>query len=142
LLHIAERYPGLLPDDANARSRAIAWMFAALNTIESPIFDHNLVMIFDRDKPWYEQRLAALEETIRKRLDDLSRSLGDREWINSAFGAADILMVTTLRRLETSGILKEYPNLAAYVARAEARPAYKRAFEAQLAVFKQASESR
>ena len=139
LLHIAERNPGLLPADANARSRAIAWMFAALNTIEPPVFDHNLVMILDRDKPWYEQRLAALEELIRKRLDDLSHSLGDADWINGVFSAADILMVTTLRRLETSGILKGYPNLAAYVVRAEARPAYKRAFEAQLAVFKQAS---
>ena len=114
-------------------------MFAALNTIEPPVFDHNLVMILDRDKPWYEQRLAALEELIRKRLDDLSHSLGDADWINGVFSAADILIVTTLRRLETSGILKEYPNLAVYVARAEARPAYKRAFEAQLAVFKQAS---
>ena len=139
LLHIAERNPGLLPADANARSRAIAWMFAALNTIEPPVFDHNLVTILDRDKPWYEQRLAALEELIRKRLDDLSHSLGDADWINGVFSAADILMVTTLRRLETSGILKGYPNLAAYVVRAEARPAYKRAFEAQLAVFKQAS---
>lgn len=139
LLHIAGRHPGLLPDDANARALAIAWMFAALNTVEPPIFDHNLVMILERDKPWYEQRLAALEETIRKRLDDLSRSLGGAEWINGAFSAADILMVTVLRRLETSGILKEYPSLAAYVARAEARPAYKRAFEAQLAVFRQAA---
>ena len=139
LLHIAERNPGLLPAAANARSRAIAWMFAALNTIEPPVFDHNLVMILDRDKPWYEQRLAALKELIRKRLDDLSHSLGDADWINGGFSAADILMVTTLRRLETSGILKEYPNLAVYVARAETRPAYKRAFEAQLAVFKQAS---
>lgn len=135
LLHIAGRHPGLLPDDANARSRAIAWMFAVLNTVEPPIFDHNLVMILERDKPWYGQRLAALEETIRKRLDDLSRSLGEAEWINGAFSAADILMVTVLRRLEFSGILKEYPNLAAYVAKAEARPAYQRAFEAQRAVF-------
>lgn len=139
LLHIAERHPGLLPTNPNARARAIAWMFAALNTVEPPIFDHNLVMILERDKPWYEQRLAALEEAIRKRLDDLARSLGDAEWINGAFSAADILIVTVLRRLETSGILKDYPNLAAYVSRAEARPAYKRAFEAQRAVYEKAA---
>ena len=139
LLHIAERHAGLLPDDANARARAIAWMFASLNTVEPPIFDRSLVMILERDQPWYEQRLHVLEDSIRKRLGDLSRRLGDADWLDGAFSAGDLLMVTVLRRLNGSGILEEYPNLSAYVARGEARPAYKRAFDAQLAVFTAAS---
>lgn len=135
VFHIAERHAGLLPEDSNGRARAIAWMFAALNTVEPPIFDRSLVMILERDQPWYEHRLRALDDLIRKRLDDLSARLGDADWLEGAFSAADILMVTVLRRLQGSGILETYPNLAAYVARAEARPAYKRAFAAQLAVY-------
>jgi glutathione S-transferase len=135
VFHIAERHAGLLPDDTNARARAITWMFAALNTMEPPIFDRNLVMILERDKPWYDERLRALEDSIRKRLSDLSSRLGDADWLDGAFSAGDLLMVTVLRRLQGSGLLEERPNLAAYVARAEARPAFKRAFDAQLAVF-------
>ena len=135
VFHIAERHGGLLPDDANARARAVAWMFAALNTVEPPIFDRSLVKILERDEPWYEQRLRFLEDSIRKRLGDLSRRLGDADWLDGAFSAGDLLMVTVLRRLQGSDILEEYPNLLAYVARGEARPAYKRAFDAQLAVF-------
>ena len=135
VFHIAERHAGLLPEDANGRARSIAWMFAALNTVEPPIFDRSLVMILERDQPWYEHRLRALDDSIRKRVDDLSAHLGDADWLDGAFSAADILMVTVLRRLQGSGILETYPNLAAYIARAEARPAYKRAFAAQLAAF-------
>lgn len=114
-------------------------MFAALNTVEPPIFDRALVTILERDKPWYDQRLSGLEDSIRKRLTDLSRRLGDADWLDGAFSAGDLLMVTVLLRLKGSGILEEYSNLSAYVARAEARPAYKRAFAAQLAVFTAAS---
>ncbi len=135
VLHIAERHPGLLPDDANARARAIMWMFAALNTLEPPIFDRSLLTILERDRPWYEERLNALDETIRKRLESLSHHLGEADWLDGAFSAGDLLMVTVLRRLQSSGILNAYSNLAAYIARAEARPAYQRAFEAQRAVF-------
>ena len=135
VLHIAERHPGLLPDDANARARAIMWMFAALNTLEPPIFDRSLLTILERDRPWYEERLNALDETIRKRLESLSHHLGEADWLDGAFSAGDLLMVTVLRRLQSSGILNAYSNLAAYPARAEARPAYQRAFEAQRAVF-------
>lgn len=135
VLHVAERHPGLLPDEAKARARAIMWMFAALNTLEPPIFDRSLVRILERDKPWYEERLSALDEIIRKRLEGLSSHLGDADWLDGAFSAGDLLMVTVLRRLQGSGLLEERPNLAAYVARAEARPAYQRAFEAQRAVF-------
>ncbi|RDV01335.1 glutathione S-transferase family protein [Undibacter mobilis] len=136
VLHIAERNAGLLPKDANGRSRAIAWMFAALNTLEPPIFERSLLMILDREKPWYEDRLHALESGIRNRLGDLSRRLGDAEWLDGAFSAGDLIMISVLLRLKgSSDILDDYPNLAAYVARGEARPAYRRAFAAQLAVF-------
>lgn len=133
--HIAERHAGLLPGDADARARAITWMFAALNTMEPPIFDRDLAMILERDEPWYQQRLRALEDSIRKRLDDLSARLGDTDWLDGAFSAGDLLMVTVLRRLNGSAMLEDYPNLSAYVARGEARPAYKRAFDDQLAIF-------
>lgn len=135
VLHIAGRHAGLLPDDAGARARAIAWMFAALNTVEPPIFERDIAMILERDQPWYGQRLRALEDSVRKRLGNLSGRLGDAQWLDGGFSAGDLLMVTVLRMLQGSGILEEYPNLAAYVARGEARPAYRRAFAAQLAVF-------
>jgi len=135
VLHIAERHPGLLPDEANARARAIMWMFAALDTMEPTIFDRAMVGILERDEPWYEQRLRTLDDRVRKLLGRLSDRLGDAEWLDGAFSAGDLLMVTVLRRLHSSGILDEYPRLAAYVARAEARSAFQRAFAAQLAVF-------
>ncbi|NEJ71762.1 glutathione S-transferase family protein [Rhizobium phaseoli] len=139
VFHIAEHHAGLLPADANARARAIAWMFAALNTVEPPIFERSLATILERDEPWYEQRLRSLDDSIRKRLESLSARLGDADWLDGAFSAGDLLMVTVLRRAQGAGLLEEYPNLAAYVARGEARPAYKRAFAAQLAVFTAAS---
>lgn len=135
VFHIAERHAGLLPVDAHARSRAVMWMFAALDTVEPPIFDRSLLQILERDQPWYEHRLRFLEESIRKRLDGLAHRLGNAEWLDNAFSAGDLLMVTVLRRLHGSGILEDYPNLAAYVARGEARPAFRRAFDAQRAVF-------
>lgn len=139
VLHIAERHGGLLPRDADGRARAIAWMFAALNTVETPIFEHSLARILERDEPWYEQRLRALEGSIRKRLDSLAAHLGDADWLDGAFSAGDLLMVSVLLRLKSANILDDYPSLAAYVARGEARPAYQRAFAAQLAVFQAAS---
>jgi glutathione S-transferase len=135
VFHIAEHHAGLLPDGANARARAITWMFAALNTVEPPIVDRQIATLLERDKAWYEERLPILEDRIRDRLDELSSRLGDADWLDDAFSAGDLLMVTVLRRLSGSGILEEYPNLSAYVARGEARPAYNRAFEDQLAVF-------
>ncbi|KGM31580.1 glutathione S-transferase family protein [Inquilinus limosus] len=139
VLHIAERHGGLLPGEAKARARAIMWMFAALNTVEPPVFERALARILERDEPWYEQRLHVLEDTIRKRLDGLSRHLGDAEWLDGAFSAGDLLMVTVLRRLQGSDLLAAYPDIAAYIARGEARPAYQRAFAAQRAVFIAAS---
>jgi glutathione S-transferase len=135
IFHIAERHAGLLPEEANARARAITWMFAALNTVEPPIVEREQVPYQERDKPWYEERLPMIEDRVRARLGDLSNRLGDADWLDGAFTAGDLLMVLVLRRLEGTGILEEYPNLSTYVARGEARPAYKRAFDAQLAVF-------
>jgi glutathione S-transferase len=135
VLHIAERHPGLLPADANARARAIAWMFAALNTVEPPIVDLGMAMLLDRGKSWYEERLPVLARHVRDRLGELASRLGDAEWLDGGFSAGDLLMVTVLRRLEATGILEDYPTLSAYVARGEARPAYARAFADQRAVF-------
>jgi glutathione S-transferase len=135
VFHIAERHAGLLPDDANARARAITWMFAALNTVEPPIVERGMAVLVERDKAWYEQRLPMLEDRVHARLGELSSRLGESGWLDDAFSAGDLLMVTVLRRLNGSGILEKYPNLSAYVARGEARPAYKRAFDDQLAVF-------
>ena len=135
VFHIAERHASLLPDDANARARAIAWMFAALNTVEPPLVDREIAMREEREKPWYEQRQPVVEDRARKPLDELSRRLGDAEWLDGAFNAGDLLMVAVLFRSKETGILDEYPNLSAYVARGEARPAFRRAFAAQLAVF-------
>ena len=134
VFHIAERHAGLLPDDANSRARAVTWMFAALNTIEPPILDLATAKILEGDKPWCEERLPLVKDRIRLRLDQLSSRLGDADWLDVRFSAGDLMMVSVLLRLKPSGLLNEYPTLAAYVARGEARPAYKRAFDAQLAV--------
>jgi glutathione S-transferase len=134
VFHIAQRHAGLLPDDANARARAITWMFAALNTMEPPILELVTARIFEGDKPWTAQRMPLVEDRVRHRLDQLSSRLGDADWLDGPFSAGDLMMVSVLLRLKPSGILNKHPTLAAYVARGEARPAYKRAFEAQLAV--------
>jgi glutathione S-transferase len=139
ILHIAEQHAGLLPEDAKARARAVAWMFAALNTVEPPIVDLGMAFLLERDKSWYEERRPVLQDRVRNRLDQLSSRLGDADWLDGAFSAGDLLMVTVLLRASGSGILETYPSLSAYVARGEARPAYKRAFDAQLAVFTAAS---
>lgn len=139
IFHIAERHAGLLPRQANALARAIMWMFAALSTVEPPIVEHFVAGFVERDKSWRRERLEIVDERIRKRLGELSQRLGEGEWLDGAFSAGDLLMISVLQRIRSSGILDEYANLAAYVARGEARPAYRRAFADQLAVFKAAS---
>ena len=134
VFHIAAHHAGLLPDEGNARARAITWMFAALNTVEPPILELVNARLLEGDKPWRAERLPLVEDRVRNRLKQLSDRLGDADWLDGAFSAGDLLMVSVLLRLKSSGILDEYPNLAAYLARGEARPAYKRAFAAQLAV--------
>lgn len=135
VLRIAERHAGLLPQHADARSRAIMWMFAAQATLQPPIVEFGMAMILERDEPWFEARQPVLEQRVRDRLAELSDRLGDADWLDGAFSAGDLMMVTVLRRLGSSGLIEAYPNLAAYVARAEARPAWRRAFAAQKAVF-------
>ncbi|HEY7800171.1 MAG TPA: glutathione S-transferase family protein [Hyphomonadaceae bacterium] len=135
IIHIAERHAGLLPDEANARARAITWMFAAVNTVEPPILELQNARLLEGDKPWARERLPLVLDRVRDRLKQLSARLGGADWLDGAFSAGDLMMVHVLQRLKPSGILEEFPNLSAYVARGEARPAYKRAFAAQLAVF-------
>jgi glutathione S-transferase len=133
VLHLAQHHPGLLPAAANARARAVTWMFAAVNTVEPPILDLVTAKIVEGDRPWAKDRLPLVTQRIRDRLAPLSARLGDAEWLDGAFSAGDLMMVSVLLRLRPSGILDEVPSLAAYVARGEARPAYQRAFAAQLA---------
>ncbi|MDQ0462977.1 glutathione S-transferase [Caulobacter ginsengisoli] len=140
IFHLAERHAGLLPNDANARARAITWMFAALNTVEPPIVSREAAILLEGDKPWQAERAPMLEKNVRVRLEDLSRRLGDADWLDGAFSAGDLMMVSVLRRPAGASFLPDYPNLAAYVARGEARPAYQRAFADQLAVFNAANK--
>jgi len=134
ILHLAQRHTGLLPGEPDARARAVAWMFAALNTVEPPILDLVIARIHEGDKPWAAQRLPLVEARVRQRLVQLSARLGDAPWLDGGFSAGDLMMVSVLLRLRASGILDEFPDLAAYVARGEARPAYRRAFAAQWAI--------
>jgi glutathione S-transferase len=133
ILHLAERYGGLLPPDAHARSRAIMWMFAALNSVENPILDLQTAKFAEGDKPWAAERMPLVVDRIKQRLALLQDHLGDSEWLDGEFSAGDLVMISVLQRVKPSGILNEFPKLAAYVARGEARPAYKRAYEAQYA---------
>lgn len=141
VLHIAERHDGLLPSDANARARAIAWMFAAKSTVEPVVVEGEVARLLEGDESWTKDRLPMIQGRIRTRLGDLSRRLGDADWLDCEFSAGDLLMVNVLRRPAASEIVKEFPNLAAYVARGEARPAFKRAFDAQYSVFAEATDA-
>ncbi len=140
VLHIAERFPGLLPAGAQARARALMWMFAALSTVEPPIVDRDVVEYAEAGRSWQAERFAMVDERIRGRLAQLSARLGDSEWLIEEFSAADIIMVHVLRRLEGSGLLEEYPALMDYIARGEARPAYRRAFASQRAAWESTAQ--
>jgi glutathione S-transferase len=134
VFHIAQGHAGLLPADAKARARAITWMFAALNSVEPPILEFANARLTESDKPWAGARMPLVADRVRDRLKQLAARLGDAEWLDGSFSAGDLLMVSVLLRLRASGILGEFTSLAAYVARGEARPAYQRAFAAQLAI--------
>ncbi|PIB91751.1 glutathione S-transferase family protein [Caulobacter sp. FWC2] len=141
VFHIAERHPGLLPDHPNARARALTWIFAAVSTVQPPIVEFGMAAMLERDKPWFEARQPLLEQAVRTRLDQLAHRLGEADWLDGDFSAGDLMMVVVLRRLGASGMLNDYPSLLAYVARAEARPAFQRAFDDQLAVYRAVSEA-
>lgn len=135
ILHIAQKHAGLLPTDENVRARAITWMFASLSSVEPPILELVIAKFIEGDKPWAAERMPLVLDRIRKQLTALSDRLGEAEWLDGAFSAGDLMMVSVLLRLKPSGIINEFPKLAAYVARGEARPAYKRAFDAQWAIY-------
>ena len=138
VLHIAESGGGLLPADGDARARAIAWMFAAKSTVEPTIVEREAAVLMEKGKDWFDARMPMLDERVRARLRDLSNWLGDADWIDGEFSAGDLIMINVLRRPAAAPFLDEFPNLRAYVDRGEARPAFKRAFEAQHAVFEAA----
>jgi glutathione S-transferase len=106
VFHIAERHAGLLPHDANARARAITWMFAALNTVEPPILELSTARLLERETTWYEERLPLLKDRLRERLGQLSARLADADWLDGAFSAGDLMMVSVLLRSRSSGILE------------------------------------
>jgi len=141
VLHIAEQHAGLLPADAAARARAIAWIFAAVNTLEPPIVEYGMSFLLERDKPWHEARLPMLEQRVTDRLAQLSARLGEADWLDGDFSAGDLMMVTVLQRLGSFDLVSRFPNLTAYMARGAARPAYQRAFADQLEVFRASSTS-
>jgi glutathione S-transferase len=134
VLHIAERHPGLLPTAPEARARAIMWAIAALNTIEPTVLDLTAARIFEADRPGAKERLPLVEDRARVRLAQLSDYLGEKRWLDGDFSAGDLMMVSVLLRFRVTGLLDQFPVLAGYVARGEARPAYRRAFAAQLAI--------
>ncbi len=135
VLHIAENHGKLLPADRAARSRAIEWAFAALNTVEPPIMDHAIATLFEAGEPWSKPRLPSVEKRIDERLGELSARLGASDWLDGDFSAGDLLMVSVLRIVKDTGLLDAYPNLKTYVARGEARPAFGRALADQMAGF-------
>lgn len=134
--HIADTHAGLFPADANARARAIEWMYAALNTVEPPIMDHAIATLFQAGKPWSKPRLPSVIQRIDERFAELSNRLGERTWLDGdTFTAGDLLMVAVLRIMEGDPVLARHPRLVDYVARGTARPAFVRALDAQLAGF-------
>ena len=135
VLHIARTHAGLLPRQAAARARAISWMFAAHASVEPPIVELESATFTERDKPWFADRMPLLEQRISRRLAPLAARLAQAPWLEGAFSAGDLLMVQVLRRLSGSPLLEAHPALVAYLARAQARPAFARAFAAQQAVF-------
>jgi glutathione S-transferase len=139
VLHIAQTHPGLLPEAPDAKLRAVSWMFAALNTIEPPVFERALCVVLERETPWFAGRLETLDKRVRQR--ELSLHLGQSPWLDGEFSAGDLLMLSVLLRLQGSTLLEAHPNLVEYLARGTARPAFQRAFEAQAEVFRQAQQA-
>ena len=137
LIHLGLQDERLLPSDPNGRGRAIAWLVAALNSVEPSIFQLVAVDIFNRGEEWTKERRPQIVEFLETRLRNLSDALGDKEWFEGRFTIGDLMVVAVLRQLRHTDIVSKFPNLAALVARAEARPAFKQALADQLAVFKE-----
>jgi glutathione S-transferase len=135
VLHIAERCPKLLPADPGKRARAVTWLFAALNSVEPFLMDMVTIDLFFPQEEWSRQRRPGAEQLARERLDGLAAALADREYLEHEFTAADLMMTTVLRIPRHTDLVASRPALAAYQARCEARPAFRRALAAQLAPF-------
>ena len=134
--YIGEKSEGLLPREPEARYRAIQWTYAAINSVEPAILNVFAVTIFHADQEWAKLRRPGAEEFARLKLKRVSDWLGEKQWLEGdSFTIGDLIMVTTLRFLNHTGMVAEFPNLAAYQKRGEARPAFQRALSAQLAVF-------
>lgn len=137
VLHIGERSEVLMPRDPAGRARSTSWVVAALNSIEPMIMELVSIDIFNAKADWARARRPEAEKNVRKRLGRLSNWLGERDYLEDRFTAGDLMMTTMLRILRHTDLVAEYPNLAAYQARCEARPAFQRALEAQLAPFRE-----
>ncbi|RYG11155.1 MAG: glutathione S-transferase family protein [Caulobacteraceae bacterium] len=142
VLHIARKSEALMPADEPGRDRVTCWMFAASNSIEPHVAQLAMIDLFAADSAWGQERRPQVEQMLRKRLTDLQTALGDKAWFaDDRFSAADIIMTHVLRDLRHTDILADYPKLTAYVARAEARPAFQRALEAQMQPFREAEKA-
>lgn len=139
VLEIARKHAGLLPLEPNSQARAIAWMFAAQATVEPNITEFENACFFEQDVPWQQDHLALVECRLLKRLEQVADALADREWLEGVFTAGDLMMVQVLRRIAGHAMLDSFPKLKSYMERAEARPAFKRAYAAQAQIYRQMS---
>ncbi len=137
LIHLGMGDERLLPADTSGRMRGIAWLIAALNSVEPMFFELIGIDIFNAGQDWTRERRPQVVESIRARLKLLADALGDREWLEERFTIGDLMMVSVLRNLRHTDLVAEQPNLAAYVARGELRPAFQRALAGQLSVFEE-----
>jgi glutathione S-transferase len=135
VLHIGERSPTLLPRDPAKKARVITWMFAALNSVEPHVQGLTTIDLFFPNEEWAKARRPAAEKLAQSRLDGLAASLQGRDYLEGEFTAGDLLMVSVLRFLRHTSMVKDMPVLAEYVARCEARPTFQRALAAQLSHF-------
>ncbi|HEY0629841.1 MAG TPA: glutathione S-transferase family protein [Sphingomicrobium sp.] len=137
LIHLGIDDERLLPLERNARMRSVAWLIAALNSVEPMIFELVNIDIFNRDQEWAKLRRSQVEEKIDNRLKLLADALGDREWFEDRFSIGNMMMVSVLRNLRHTDIVSRHPRLAEFVARGEERPAFQRALADQLATFQE-----
>ncbi len=139
VLYIAQSSDQLMPADPSSRAMVMTWLFAASNSVEPYVASLADIDLFHAGEAWTVERRPQVEAQLRKKLGDLQTALGDRQWFaNDRFSAADILMTHVLRDLRHTDIVADYPALAAYVARSEARPAFRRALADQLKPFRAA----
>jgi len=137
LIHLGLQDDRLLPTDTASRMRGIAWLIAALNSVEPAIFPLLMINVFNKGEAWTAEAGPKFVERLTGRLQNVSDALGDKDWLEGEFSIGDLMLVTVLRQLRGTGILDRFPNLAALVKRGEDRPAFQRALSDQLAVFRE-----